>query len=248
MNRQSPNLLTVARSLSRQLHNLLFPPQCVSCDAVGAWLCPRCAQSVEPIGELLCRRCGRGQAIETDSCPFCADRSTFPLTQVRAAAFHQAPLREAIHAFKYESCAELSAPLARYMVAAYAKSCWHRSFASVDLVAPVPLHEDRLRERGFNQSELLAAEFCRGVRLPMEAQAIRRVRHTPHQVGLDAKSRRLNVADAFMTSPSVAGKHLLLIDDVYTTGATLNACAKSAISAGAATVSALTLAVPRPTR
>ncbi len=245
-NRQSPALLTGVRMLGRQVHDLLFPPRCVSCDAMGAWLCPPCAQSVEPVGDLICRRCGRAQATATDRCPFCSDSSTFKLTLVRSAAFHQSPLRQAIHAFKYESCTELSTPLARYLVAAYAKPCWALADVPVDLVVPVPLHEDRRSERGFNQSELLAADLCRIVGLPMDALALQRVRHTPHQVGLDAASRRQNVADAFRASATLAGKHLLLIDDVYTTGATLCACADAVFEAGAATVSALTLAVPRP--
>ena len=178
-NRQSPALLTGVRMLGRQVHDLLFPPRCVSCDAMGAWLCPPCAQSVEPVGDLICRRCGRAQATATDRCPFCSDSSTFKLTLVRSAAFHQSPLRQAIHAFKYESCTELSTPLARYLVAAYAKPCWALADVPVDLVVPVPLHEDRRSERGFNQSELLAADLCRIVGLPMDALALQRVRHTP---------------------------------------------------------------------
>lgn len=129
-NRQSPVLLTGVRMLGRQVHDLLFPPRCVSCDAMGSWLCPPCAQSVEPVGDLICRRCGRAQATATDSCSFCSDSRAFKLSQVRAAAFHQAPLRQAIHTFKYESCTELSTPLARYMAAAYVKPCWARPASS----------------------------------------------------------------------------------------------------------------------
>jgi ComF family protein len=247
-NRRSPNLLDFARTLGRQVHDLVFPPQCVACDAIGAWLCPSCAQSVEPVGDLICRRCGRAQTAATDSCPFCIDSRAFKLSQVRAAAFHQAPLRQAIHMFKYEGCTELSTALAGYLVAAYAKPCWIPPSATVDLVVPVPLHEERRAERGFNQSELLAADLCRSVGLQIDRQSLRRIRHTPHQVGLDAASRRQNVADAFKASTAVVGKHLLLIDDVYTTGATLCACADAALDAGAVAVSALTLAAPHPHR
>ena len=246
-NRQSPDLLNVVRSLSRQVHDLIFPPACLGCESMGAWLCPRCAQRVEPVGNRICRRCGRAQTAASDICRHCVDTDLFPLTQVRAAAYHQSPLREAIHAFKYDSRTELSAPLARYLIAAYGDPCWRPPLAQIDLVVPVPLHADRRRERGYNQAELLAADFCRGVGLPMDPSAMQRDRHTPHQVGLNAEERRDNVADAFAAAWPVANKRILLIDDVYTTGATLNACAGAALLAGAAAVYALTLAVPRAT-
>lgn len=243
--RHSPDLLAQFHSLRSQLHDLLFPPQCVGCDAVGDFLCARCAQQVQAVGDSICRRCGRAQRQLTATCNHCVDEDAFVLTMTRAAAFHRSPLREAIHAFKYEDRTELAALLGRYLTAAFDAPCW-RLAQPVDLVVPVPLHADRLKERGFNQAELLAAAFCRRSGLAMAPDCVQRVRHTPHQVGLNAVERRQNVAAAFEALPTVGDKSLLLIDDVYTTGATLNACASAALDAGAARVYALTLAIPGP--
>jgi ComF family protein len=108
----------------------------------------------------------------------------------------------------------------------------------------VPLHAERLRERGYNQAELLARAFCRQVGLPLRPRWLQRQRLTHSQVGLSAQERQANVAEAFSASAAVRGKSILVIDDVYTTGATLNACATAALAAGAANVVALALAIP----
>lgn len=167
-----------------------------------------------------------------------------PLAGSRAAALHTAPLREAIHALKYEDRPGLAAPLGRYLVAAFREEPWRSCAGEIDAVAPAPLHADRLRERGYNQSELLAAVLCDTCGLTLQPTWIERVRATRQQVGLNAAERQQNVAAAFRASSAVAGKTLLVVDDVYTTGATLRACAEAALAAGAVKVYALTLAIP----
>jgi ComF family protein len=169
------------------------------------------------------------------------------LSLSRAAALHSSPLREAIHAFKYEKPhprPELAAPLARYLVAVFAEPPWNRLAAAIDAVVPVPLHAERLAERGYNQSELLAAAFSLRVGLPCQPGWLARTRATRQQVGLGPAERQTNVAGAFAAAPAVAGRTLLLVDDVNTTGATLRACAAAAQAAGARTVYGLTLAAP----
>jgi ComF family protein len=157
---------------------------------------------------------------------------------------HGGPVREGIHHLKYSNNTAIAPLLARYLVAAFFQPPWPQLRGRIDAVAPVPLHAERLRERGYNQAELLARAFCRQVKLPLRPHWLQRQRLTQSQVGLRAQERQENVADAFRAHPAVRGKSLLLIDDVYTTGATLNACAAAAQAAGAANVFALALAIP----
>jgi ComF family protein len=162
----------------------------------------------------------------------------------RAAALHAYPLREVIHSLKYENRPELAECLARYLTAVFAYEPWPALAKTINGVTPVPLHEQRLTERGYNQSELLAIAFCRSIQLALRPHWLRRIRMTRQQVGLNMQERQENVAEAFAAAPDVAGQSILLIDDVYTTGATLRACANAAMEAGASAVYGLTLAIP----
>jgi ComF family protein len=148
---------------------------------------------------------------------------------------------------KYENRPELAAPLARYLIAAFEGEPWRSLPRRLDGVVPVPLHTQRLADRGYNQSELLAAAFCRHTGLPLHAEWLERVRDTHQQVGLGPRERRANVADAFVAAAQVNGCTLLVIDDVCTTGATLEQCAAAALAAGAAEVYGLALAMPAGT-
>lgn len=231
--------------ISRPLVDLLFPPSCAGCKRAGTILCDQCAQSVEKINQAICLRCGRTQVTEANTlCSLCLADKQPVLTMVRAAAFHTEPLRAIIHNFKYGSRPELAQPLGRYLLATFAAAEWQR--VAIDCVAPVPMFAARQKERGYNQAELLAASFCRTVRLPLATNLLRRIRFTQAQVGLSAKERKDNVKEAFEASPAMKGKNILLIDDVYTTGATLRSCAESALQQGALRVYALALAIPTP--
>jgi ComF family protein len=119
---------------------------------------------------------------------------------------------------------------------------WRAHDLSFDLVVPVPLHQARLRERGYNQAGLLAQALARRVECAYEAEALVRHRATAPQVELDASARRENVRDAFLCAGDVSGRRVLVIDDVCTTGATLESCAAPLYAAGADCVWALTLA------
>jgi ComF family protein len=151
-------------------------------------------------------------------------------------------LREAIHAFKYENRPELGPSLARYLVAAFAQAPWPG--VVLDAVVPVPLHVERLAERGYNQAERLATPFGAATGLPVVPDWLARTRFTQQQVGLGPVERQANVDGAFTAATAVAGRQLLLIDDVLTTGATLRAAAQAARAAGAVAVYGLTLALP----
>jgi len=167
-----------------------------------------------------------------------------PLTFIRAAARYAGPLREGIHHLKYENRPQLAPLLARYLTATVAQASWRSVRTQIDGVVPVPLHRERLTERGYNQAELLAAAFCQQMRLPLYTDWIERERPTRSQVGLSAWDRQANVDNAFVAHHQVAHKVILLVDDVYTTGATLRACAAAALAVGATAVYGLALAAP----
>ena len=227
--------------------DLLFPPACATCGKGGQRICATCAQLVTPVPETICIRCGHVQMVRQVACAQCQAAGPSPLARVRAAALHTSPLREWIHLLKYKQRPDLAPALARYLAAALALSDWDECRARIDTVVPVPLHPQRYRERGYNQSELLAAELCRRAGLVLAPNLLERQKETRAQVGLNALERQANVAGAFAARPAAAGQHILLIDDVYTTGATLHACAQALQEAGASEISALTLALPAHT-
>ena len=150
-------------------------------------------------------------------------------------------MREAIHRLKYSNSQDLAAPLGEMMA-----SYWQDVHLPADVIVPVPLHARRLRERGYNQAALLARELGKGVGLPVLESALIRARHTSPQVDLNAEEREENVRGAFRCpDDQLAGKRVLLVDDVYTTGATLEACSLALKRGGVHTVWALTLARAR---
>lgn len=155
--------------------------------------------------------------------------------------YFEGVLREALHQLKYRGRTVLAEPLGDLM-AAY----WIQHPLSADVVVPVPLHAARLRERGYNQAALLARALARRVGLPLDERTLIRQRATASQVDLDVSRRKENVRGAFCCSDrTLAGRRVLLVDDVCTTGATLEACAVALYEGGARSVQALTLARTR---
>lgn len=150
------------------------------------------------------------------------------------------PLRQVVHRFKYGRQASLGQPLGRLV----AQVCrpWYRSSA-LDLIIPVPLHPQRLRWRGFNQAVLLGREVGKAWGLPLDPFVLTRKTDTAPQTGLSLKQRRPNVRGAFSIAPrrAVKGMRLLLVDDIYTSGATVNECARVLLRSGARQVQVLTL-------
>lgn len=169
-----------------------------------------------------------------------ACRQKAPLfDQAISVGYFEGPLREAIHQFKYRPCRSLGRPLGEWMAANV------RVVTDIDIVMPVPLHTTRLKERGFNQAHLLGHWMGETHHVPYCCDNLYRTRPTRPQVGLTGEERVRNVAGAFaLRQPGdVAGRSVVLIDDVFTTGATMNECASVLKQAGAAQVTALTLAM-----
>lgn len=239
-------------NLTRFLHHMLdilLPTACVSCgssvgDSPAPYFCRSCWEDFSLLRGPVCPRCGRlfdsPEALSHSPGHLCLScRQDLPhFDQSLSVGYFEGTLREAIHAFKYRPCRALGRPLARWMSANILLK------PGIDLVMPVPLHTKRLRQRGFNQSLLLAYGISRAYGQDLSFDNLQRVRFTTPQVRLSGAERIANVSGAFrLRRPGeVAGRPVLLVDDVYTTGATVNECARVLKEAGADRVLVLTLA------
>jgi ComF family protein len=231
------------RYLAGALADVVFPPVCASCKSLGGLLCSQCKAEIKWVMEPVCPKCGRPHTSVTYPCHICQEHP-LPLQQIRAATFYAGPVAEVLKQFKYGGYFGLAQPLGNLMLAA-----WPRWQCPVDLVVPIPLHTARQRERGYNQSELLARFLERHLDWQVETAALKRSRRTRPQVGLNNVERQANVRGAFIADPAlVRGRQILLIDDVHTTGATLVAAAEVLLAAGAKLVSAYCLAEPDSTQ
>jgi ComF family protein len=221
---------------------VLLAPVCAACHAplphpTRGCVCANCWTAIVPTPTPHCTRCGdhvRGCADVTPTCEHCRRTSSL-VTSALAIGPHEGALRSIVHALKYDARRSLAQPLASLMRAAAAELV-----RDCDVIVPVPLHPARRRARGFNQADDLARHIG-----PEVITALRRVRHTGTQTALPSSARRANVDGVFRTTHCarvLAGATVLLVDDVRTTGATLEACAGALKEAGVREVRALTAA------
>ena len=221
------------RQLRQAILELLYPTRCVGCRRAAEIWCGDCQARLAPVSTPVCLACRRElrRRNRNHACPDSAARAW-------ATARYRPPLDRALTHLKYHPDARLVGSLATrleqtYLHAGEAASC----------VAAVPLGRKRLKQRGYNQAELLGRALAESLRLPFHPSAASRIRETESQVGLDPKARWANVDRAFQADPSIVRGHIvLLVDDVHTTGATLASCAAALTQAGAAGVVGLTVA------
>jgi ComF family protein len=246
--RAASHIAGVLRHLNRAALDLVFPPACISCraaiEAHGA-LCPACWGQVRFIEQPFCDRLGT---------PFSADLGVegllspeaiaHPPVYARARAvarFEDGPVRHLVHRLKYGDRLELAWPLGRQMARA-----GRELLAETDLIVPIPLHYRRLLWRRFNQANALAAVVSKTSKVPFDPFVLTRTKATPSQVGLTRTQRADNMHGAFAVPEAekikIEGRAILLVDDVLTSGATLNAAARVLLRAGAARVDALVFA------
>ncbi|HET9920687.1 MAG TPA: ComF family protein [Ktedonobacteraceae bacterium] len=238
----TPLLLQKSQRFTRQCLDLLFPPRCAGCQKTGSVLCPACLTAIPLLAAPFCQHCGSPSAANgaCRSCQYHPPR----LHGLRAASLFQGQLRFYIHQLKYEGKTRLAEPLGFLMAQAY-----RRYGFQVDAIVPVPLHPERQRQRGYNHAALLAEVCALQVGVPLYSDMLQRSLATPAQVGSTASQRYQNVAGAFLCAPAFAtgaltGRSILILDDVCTTGATLEACAAPLYAAGATAVWGLVLARP----
>jgi ComF family protein len=221
-------------ALRRALVALLFPPRCVVCRRRGEWLCPRCRPQLTLVTPPVCPRCGAPLAVAP--CPVCAIEPP-PTSGLRFVGFHEGALRHAVHRLKFSGESYLAEPLGELLA-----TCWQQAPLPGEVLIPVPLHPRREATRGFNQSALLAVQAGRLLHLPVLAAGLGRIRETPAQTRLGRPARLANLRGAFRWTAGGCPEYPILIDDVTTTGATLQACAEALRAAGARRVHALVVA------
>jgi ComF family protein len=229
---------------------LVYPQVCAVCgDSVESRhdgvVCGRCWQATQLFHEAtgVCWKCGALSQVKVNEgrrdsirCGRCDDDA---FSAARACGSYEGALRASILALKREPY------VPRRLASLLHEVQTREPLDAADLMVPVPLHADRERERGFNQAVVIARELARLSRLPLDEHSVVRRLHTErHRAGMDAKARRKSVADAFAVRHRdlIIGKRVLLVDDVFTTGATASACAKALIEIGADAVFVLTIA------
>ena len=213
--------------------DLLFPQWCVGCGKEGDFICHSCRRSLPRIMPPLCLRCGKPQPSGI-LCPSCVSWQA-EIDGIRSPFRFDGVIRQAIHQLKYRNLRALAKLLQDYLAT---------SPMPGEVLVPVPLHRKRLRERGYNQSSLLAKELGKLTSLPVVDDCLIRQRHAPPQAKTSTVAeRRSNVTNAFTCRDHrLRDKPVLLIDDVSTSGATLDACAAALKAAGAISVWGLVLA------
>ncbi len=217
--------------------NCLFPQWCIGCGKEGSFICHSCRSSLARVMPPLCPRCGRPQP----SGIFCSSCISWQaeIDGIRSPFRFDGVIRQAIYQLKYKNIRALAKPLAQ-MLSNYLMA----SPVPGEALVPVPLHQKRLRERGYNQSSLLAKELGKLTNLSVVDNYLIRQRYAlPQARTLTVDERQRNVAGAFTCRDNrLQNKQVLLIDDVATSGATLNACAVALKAAGAPSVWGLVVA------
>jgi len=214
----------------------LYPPICGGCGSNGTRWCIDCQSNSQVIGDKGCFICGDLVAYH-GLCIRCKEERP-ACNFIRSWAVYAGPIRNAVLRIKYGRNIGLSLRLAALMMNDLTRLGWQ-----IDLVLPVPLSLARFAERGYNQAALLAWPIAQGLRLPYLPNGLRKIRDTQTQVGLPLDERRINVLGAFTAKPSiVGGKQVLVIDDVTTSGSTMNECALVLKAAGAQEVYGYSLA------
>jgi ComF family protein len=199
------------RQAADALLDLVYPPRCTHCGRIDTPWCARCLSLLND-HPIQARR-----------------RVLSPALTVYITGVHDDLLRDAVHALKYNRAHSVAAPLA-----ARAAAVMQRAHVPFDILIPVPLAQSRLRERGYNQSQVIGSHMAKIMHTPLVVSSLQRTRSTASQVGLSVVQRRENVHDAFRAdSQSLDGRIVLLLDDVLTSGATMQACAAALYQAGA---------------
>ena len=215
--------------------DLIFPPRCCSCNKIGERWCQSCLAQVQILMPPYCQICG--MEIKTNGiCDKCLHDAP-KITSLRSWAEFGGMIRKGIHQLKYKRNVALGNTFSQFLIQVLQTTNWE-----IDMITPVPLGVVRIKERGYNQSSLLARPIAQRLHITYKPNIIWRNRETKSQTKLNYQDRKANVAGAFLSrSELVLGKNILVVDDVATSGSTLEACADSLFKAGADKVYGITL-------
>lgn len=218
--------------LTNLLIDLLYPQRCPLCQKIAKGICEECRPKMRIIREPYCFSCGKQLDMETEE--YCKDcRSTAHMyLRGRALLQYKGEEKEAIHRIKYENKREYLKPLAEQMADVLEREVerWE-----IDVCVPIPMSLKKKRLRGFNQSEILADLLGKRWGLPVDKKLLKKTKDTAEQKKLTARERKENLKDAF-EAKDCSGKRILLVDDVYTTGSTIDAASEVLKNAGASEV------------
>lgn len=235
---------SVAKGLLNDLLDFVFPPECLVCECRLArnehFFCDKCRELADDIEYSICPSC-RGEIEKVKvGCRSCRDRN--PITVIWACGSFDQFYRPIVHGIKYHSLIPLARVMSDMIVSRIDQA---EAFRLLDVIVPIPLHWTRQRDRGFNQSEMLANELGESLGIPVFPKALTRIRKTLDQTGLSAEARLENMKGAFRVknADQIVKKRALLVDDVTTTGATLNEAARVLRDAGCRNVYAAVIAV-----
>jgi ComF family protein len=231
----------------QRLLDMLYPRKCIGCGRLSPetfrYICWDCWSDSAPVEPPFCNLCGDPVAgsIEHDFICYACTAEKPAFDAARSAVRYDGVVGEALRQLKYEKALWLAPDMAELLL-----NCLQAEYTGMgfDLVVPVPLYHVRRRERSYNQSAVLSHELTKRLGCRMSSRVLRRIRPTATQTNLTAANRLSNVLDAFQHGREkvLTGRHVLLVDDVMTTGATVNTCAKALKSGGADTVHVLTVA------
>lgn len=226
--------------LKERILNLVYPRRCPICEEVVATkdglIHTKCKEQLTYINEPRCMRCGKAIVKEEQEYCFDCTNRTFHYTQGFPCFQYDECMRKSIAAFKYKGKKEYADFYVEQILHRYEQQLVDRG---IHLVVPIPIHAAKLRERGFNQAELIARGIATRLKVPMDPTMLVRTRKTQPQKALDPKQRMENLSEAFAVSRNVnqwIGKSILLVDDIYTTGSTMEACARLFVHAGVTSV------------
>lgn len=218
-----------------QVIDWVFPPQCVGCGKLGEVLCADCFNSIDFLRTGLCQKCGYPCG-KSNECKGCGEIHPHFIEQ-RSLAVYNGVIEKSVIRLKYKNDLAMGLTYSRSLAALVKDSGWQ-----VDTVVPVPLSKERLKSRGYNQAAVLAYPLALELRIPMNDKSITKIKDTATQVHLGARERQANLAGAYEPiGDSLRDRSVLVVDDVITTGSTINECALAVLKAGAKEVYGISL-------
>lgn len=222
--------------------DLLFPIECLGCQKPDVWLCSDCLKKIKKIPQPTCPFCHEPTSLGK-VCKKCQDNSYLGGVLINHS-YEDELLKEAIHVFKYKYAHELKKPLGELLIKSFQNNVMKNPALKNTLIIPVPLHKKRLKQRGFNQAELLAEQVASSFQLPINKKGVTRKKYTESQANLNRQERLNNIQDSFvcLNPDKINNQDILIIDDVSTTASTLNECAKALKTAGAKSIWGLVIA------